>query len=243
MALQARVGTTDAGLYRIARRMQEPGDPLDEAYDPLDERAVEPCDQVILVGAGDEGVAGFGAEVLDQTDRANRLVAMVHPPIGAKDPASLKRRKRIFLMALAETGIVSFAAARAGWNVSSTHYHRKRDEAFAAAFDEALEVAADRLELAAVQRAVHGTLKPVWDRGGKERDPGIVGYETVYSDPLLALLLKARRPEKFRERHDVNHSGDAGGGVLLVPTHVPIDEWSAAAAKQQERFREKREDD
>ena len=29
-----------------------------------------------------------------------------------------------------------------------------------------------------------------------------------------------------------------GGGLLLIPTHVPIDEWSAAAARQQKQYRE-----
>jgi hypothetical protein len=37
-----------------------------------------------------------------------------------------------------------------------------------------------------------------------------------YSDRLLEFLLKARRPERFRERADVHHSGEISGGLSLL---------------------------
>lgn len=58
-------------------------------------------------------------------------------------------------------------------------------------------MAADRLEQEAIRRAVDGTNKPVFFQGE------IVGFEKEYSDTLLVLLLKAHKPDKYRERSDV----------------------------------------
>jgi hypothetical protein len=48
-------------------------------------------------------------------------------------------------------------------------------------------------------------------QGGKN-----VGTERVYSDRLLELLLKARRPAKYRERIDHKHGGDGEAGAIPV---------------------------
>jgi hypothetical protein len=56
-----------------------------------------------------------------------------------------ERRKR-FLTALAETGIVTLAAEIAGTSRTRVYELRKADEEFAAAWDEAEEKAADALE-------------------------------------------------------------------------------------------------
>ena len=52
----------------------------------------------------------------------------------------------------------------------------------------------DALEDEALRRAFHGSERPVFQ--GKE----LVGYVRDYSDTLLIFMLKARRPEKYRER-------------------------------------------
>lgn len=83
---------------------------------------------------------------------------------------------------------------------------RRTDEVFAAAWDEALETAIDAMELEARRRAVEGVEKPLLGRVGKDQD-GIITVVREYSDQLMVLLLKAHRPEKYRERTDVRHSG------------------------------------
>ena len=62
----------------------------------------------------------------------------------------------VFLTALRETGNVSAAARRAGTSRSVCYARRRRDTAFAAAWEDALEEAADRLEMEAFRRAVDG---------------------------------------------------------------------------------------
>src|SRR5262249_34293461 len=104
---------------------------------------------------------------------------------------------------------------------------RKEDEAFALAWDDALEEAADALELEARRRACEGLRKVKFHNGepimvpalgpdGRplvtaDNQPVLVPYvEHEYSDVLLIFLLKAARPEKFRERYEVRHGGTVG---------------------------------
>ena len=57
-------------------------------------------------------------------------------------------------------------------------------------------------------------------------------------DTVAAIFL-GKSQYGWRDREDGKLRLDAAtGGVLLVPAHVPIDEWSAAAARQQSQFRE-----
>jgi hypothetical protein len=84
--------------------------------------------------------------------------------------------------------------------VSRSHVYetRQKDPKFAEAWDQAREDAADSLEAEAVRRARAG------------------------SDTLLIFLLKAVRPEKYREttRHEV--SGRDGGPVVTsIVVEVP----------------------
>lgn len=84
------------------------------------------------------------------------------------------------------------AACRAEKIGRATYYEwRKDDPAFAAAADAAIEEGTDRLEDVARRRA--------------EKE----------SDTLLIFLLKARRPERYREtmRHEMT---GAGGGPIRV---------------------------
>lgn len=118
-----------------------------------------------------------------------------------------KREKRNwedgFIAALEKTGNIS-AAARKAKISRNTVYELYRDPAaadFKQAWDDALEVATDALELEARRRAATGVLEPVYYQGKR------AGQVRRYSDTLLIFLLKAHRPEKFRENVDVTSGG------------------------------------
>lgn len=96
-----------------------------------------------------------------------------------------------FLATLAKCGVVSEAARVARINRVTAYDAREVDLAFAAAWDDALEQAIDSLELAAVRRAKKS------------------------SDALLMFLLKARRPDTYRETVRQEHSGPGGGPISL----------------------------
>jgi hypothetical protein len=121
-----------------------------------------------------------------------------------------KRRKRTrwtpkaegkFLGGLALMGVVSYAAQEADMSRSACYARRKMSRKFREAWDEALEVASDGMELAARQRAVSGVPEPQFYRGQE------IGAVTRYSDQLLMFLLRAWRPEKYRERSEISMPG------------------------------------
>lgn len=116
--------------------------------------------------------------------------------------ASREEQQARFLKELRRRANVTGAARKAGVGRRTAYDWYDADEAFAAAWDEALEEAVDELEDAAWRRAKDGVLKPVFQKGEK------VGQVREYSDQLMTLLLKAHRPERFRERFDVTSDGN-----------------------------------
>ena len=104
------------------------------------------------------------------------------------------KRRAVFLAALAETASVTRACEAAKFPRQCAYDWRRDDADFAAAWDEAVERGTDALEDEAVRRAKDGVAKPVYYHGNRVdtvRDP---------SDPLLMFLLKARRPEVYRDQ-------------------------------------------
>jgi len=117
-----------------------------------------------------------------------------------------RARRRRFLEALAETGVVSLAARIAGTSRTRVYELRKGDEEFATAWEDAEERAADALEAEAWRRAVDGVPEPLVSAGKVVRDDdGQPITIRRYSDALHTLLLKARRPDRFKERSEVVH--------------------------------------
>lgn len=117
-----------------------------------------------------------------------------------------QRAREKFLKELATNGVIAYAAKAAKMSRAWFYTQREADPEFAAAWDEALEEAVGRLEREAWRRAVDGVSEPVIGRVGKDED-GIITYVQKYSDPLMQLLLKAHRPDKYRERYEVDHKG------------------------------------
>ncbi len=102
------------------------------------------------------------------------------------------KQRETFLERLAAGYSVSHASTAARINRQTAYAHRDRDPAFAAAWEAALDAGTQALEDEAVRRATSGD-KP--------------------SDVLLIFLLKARRPDVYRDR--IEHTG-AGGGPVEV---------------------------
>lgn len=112
------------------------------------------------------------------------------------------RAREKFLETLAQTCNVSEAAREAGFSRRTAYEWRDDDENFAAEWKVAEDEAADKLEREAWRRAVEGTDKPVTYQGK------IMASYKEYSDKMLEILLKAHRPDKFKERVATEHSGD-----------------------------------
>lgn len=129
------------------------------------------------------------------------------------------RTREKFLEVLRATCNVSEAARAVGISRTAA-YERRADAQFALAWDEAEQEAADRLEREAWRRAAEGTKKPIVYKGK------ITGHYVEYSDRMLELLLKAHRPDKFRERVSTEVSGPKGDPIKSEVTHV-LDKDSA----------------
>ena len=117
-----------------------------------------------------------------------------------------------FLARLRDTANVTRSCEECGLTRSSVYEWREDDKDFADAWDKAVDIGSDALEDEAIRRAHQGTLKPVFHQGQE------CGAIREYSDTLMIFMLKARRPERFRERSSV----DLSGGLDL--RQVPIDE-------------------
>ena len=129
------------------------------------------------------------------------------------------KRKR-FLAAFAECGMV-YAAARAAKVSKSLHYvWLKEDPDYANAFENAREQANVALEDEAVRRARHGVRRPVLYKGRQVHINGEPIWEHEYSDTLLQLLLKGAMPDKYRERSSTEISGPGGGPISVDVVYV-----------------------
>ena len=127
--------------------------------------------------------------------------------------------KRAFLAAIAESGNVTSASKLSGI-ARKTHYNwMQEDEAYAAAYREALEEAAENLEREARRRAVQGTDKPVFYKGEE------CGAVREYSDTLLIFLLKGAMPDKYSEKFQgvVDHN--------IIVDDIPKDDRRARIAE------------
>ena len=100
-----------------------------------------------------------------------------------------------FLECLRDSGNIRASAKAAGVPRRTAYNWRERFVTFRNEWDDAMEDACDILE------------ETAWKRAVKES-----------SDRLLMFLLKAHRPDRFKERSQVEHSGQGGGPITITMT-------------------------
>lgn len=125
------------------------------------------------------------------------------PPKTARRGKPPSGWKAAFLEALRQIPNVRHACRASGVSRATAYRERERDEKFAAAWSEAVDEGVDALELEAIRRGMVGVERPVHLRLGKNPKTGQVDYRTVmvreYSDALLQFVLKAAKPDRYRE--------------------------------------------
>ena len=123
-----------------------------------------------------------------------------------------------FFAALALTGNVSAACDAADITRATAYKRRKGSAGFRERWEEAREEAADLLEAEAVRRAVEGVERPVFYQGKQ------CGVIPEYSDTLLIFLLKAARPEKYRDNYRPGRTQDPSvAKVIILPPNERFD--------------------
>lgn len=97
------------------------------------------------------------------------------------------------LLAKLATGASVAASAKAALVARSTYYEwRESDDEFARLADEAIETGTDILEDSALKQAKTG------------------------NTALMVLLLKSRRPDKYKDRSEQQHTGKDGDPLKIV---------------------------
>ena len=122
-------------------------------------------------------------------------------------------KQRAFIAALAESGCIAEAAAAVGMTPKSAYRLRARPEAatFRQAWAIALDFAVQRIAEAAVGRALHGTVRPVFFQGEQ------VGERRFFDERLAMFILRTRDPVRFgawRDRYDARQHPDGTGQLL-----------------------------
>jgi hypothetical protein len=150
-----------------------------------------------------------------------RIAADRRRSLASRPPGSERKRSRqveeAFLDGLRGGWSVSKSACAAGihertvrrWKADSSASRQAEGsykDDFAQRWDDAYESGVDTLEDAAIRRAVEGVKKPVYQGGV------LVGTVTEYSDTLLGLMLRGKRPKVYNTgRHE--HTGKDGGAI------------------------------
>lgn len=109
--------------------------------------------------------------------------------------------KNEFLNYYIQFGTISKAAKKAGIS-RQTHYDWLKNDkkgVYHRAFELADKMAADLLEEEAFRRAVEGDTQVIYYKGEE------VGRRRVYSDQLLSLLLKGKKPQ-YRDNVEINNN-------------------------------------
>jgi len=138
---------------------------------------------------GPNGANGSGAEVEKPQQ---------HPNFGGMSRKKRDMMKKKVLRLLAKHGIVRYACIGAGISRDSFYKWCHADADFALAAQGAAEASVDAMELEARRRAVHGVRRPVYQKGE------LVGYVREFSDRLLEIMLRAKRPVQFNDRIQIN---------------------------------------
>jgi hypothetical protein len=133
----------------------------------------------------------------------------------AKAPKKTRVKKgysekdKVFLRALAASGNVTKACEESGHDRVWMYQRRDRDPEFAAEWERAKAYGVCGLEDEARRRAFDGWDEPVFHKGEA------TGVIRKFSDTLLIFLLKAARPEVYRDNSRVEVAGDGGGPLTI----------------------------
>ncbi|WP_295638356.1 hypothetical protein [Novosphingobium sp.] len=125
------------------------------------------------------------------------------PRISPRHTGWTPERQLGFIEALADLGSVRAAANAVGMTPESAYMLRRHEQAtgFRKAWEAALDRGVERLEDAAMERALNGVEVPVYSYGK------LVGTRRVFNDRLLMFILRNRAAQRF----------NAGTGRALTP--------------------------
>jgi hypothetical protein len=117
-----------------------------------------------------------------------------------------------FLVEFAKLGILGPSAKKAEISRVTVFQWKEKDPQFKRLYDEAYAYSIELLEQEARRRATKGVKKPIFFQGQE------CGTVQVFSDQLLIFLLKAAKPDTYRENQDKRPDE---GGDDSIQVHLP----------------------
>jgi hypothetical protein len=161
---------------------------------------------------------------MDATNHLAHLPKLVDKRDTSPEPAPAhvvaKRKQRIFLEKLAETGKAKHSAFCAGSSLQALLYQKKHDPDFAHRWSLALEAFALSVKDEVIHRAMEGEIKAVYHQGQ------VVGFERNKSDGLLQTLAKAALPDEFGDKKQVDITHHKQGVIIIAgASGKSTDEW------------------
>jgi len=145
-------------------------------------------------------------------------------------------RKAKFVGFVAETGRKHDSARRVGVSYATICLHARKDAAFAAAVEEALELHNDRIDEEIDRRGRLGISRDIWYQGV------VVGREVNFSDRLLELRAKAKHPD-YQDKLTVDQTTTVHGMVDMgIGDLDPVDR-AALRALLEAKVKEKQQDE
>lgn len=123
-----------------------------------------------------------------------------------------EQTQTVLLNALRQVPNITRACTLAMISPATVRGWRRQDPDFDAAVAEALDDGVDALEAEVHRRAFEGYEKPIIFQGQ------ITDTYREYSDGLAQFLLKAHRPDKYRERSEVQSTG---AQTITIVSGVP----------------------
>jgi hypothetical protein len=134
------------------------------------------------------------------------------PSARARTRKPRRNWRAAFLEGFTKTGTVTGGCAHAGIHRSSAYRERQRSESFALKWADIDEEVTDRLEATALLLALKGEVR------------------------LIEFLLKARRPDVYREQHVLEHTGPGGGPVELIELGLDLTKLTDAELRSLQRL-------
>lgn len=138
-----------------------------------------------------------GQAAINEQNRTNRRLASERELRALARTNKVAGQKARYLKEVAQIGTMSGGCRAAHVDKGTVLLWRVEDPQFCIEEERARETLIDSMEAEAYRRGVKGTQRPVY-QGGE-----LAGYVTEYSDLLLQLLLRANRPDKYREKNDI----------------------------------------
>lgn len=144
-----------------------------------------------------------------RAEKAERVQAKKASPRESRRSRKVREDKAKFLISFAQRGVITHACNETGVSRSSVYEWQEFDDDFGNAFRVALEASTERFESEAIKRAIEGVVVRTREHVDKDGNVTLIEQTIEYSDSLLALLLRARKPSVYRERPQPGGGEDA----------------------------------